>query len=212
MQACPEAKTFRTLGLPNRELLDIMFGGTVATGNKSFCTSGPIPTETTEGSGDSDDSVEFLDPQCEPGVNVDAMEVEGPSSSRAGSAVNKGKGLATIVHIFKPICKKPKKKRSAAQEMSDSLKSISNVIVERSTLSARAPSAPTATAQVKAILDMVLSLPGVYAGHYLHMFSTIYFMEKEAGRHMFAALADNKDVQLKWLEKEYQRHPDYHFE
>ena len=110
MQACLEAKTFRTLGLPNRELLDIMFGGTVATGNKSFCTSGPIPTETTEGSGDSDDSVEFLDPQCEPGVNVDAMEVEGPSSSRAGLAVNKGKGLATTVHIFKPICKKQKKK------------------------------------------------------------------------------------------------------
>ena len=112
MQACPEAKTFRTLGLPNRELLDIMFGGTVATRNKSFCTSGPIPTETTEGSGDSDDSVEFVDPQCEPAMNVDAMEVEGPSSSRAGSAVNKGKGLATTVHIFKPICKKPKKKKS----------------------------------------------------------------------------------------------------
>ena len=80
--------------------------------------------------------------------------------------------------------------------MSDSLKSISNVIVKRSSLSARTPSAPTATAQVKAILDTVLSLPGVYAGHYLYMFSTIYFMEKEASRHMFVALADNKDVQL----------------
>ena len=66
--------------------------------------------ETTEGSGDSDDSVEFVDPQCEPGVNVDAMEVEGPSSSRAGSTVYKGKGLATTVHIFKPICKNQKKK------------------------------------------------------------------------------------------------------
>ena len=106
-------------------------------------------------------------------MNDDAMEVEGPSSSRAGSAVNKGKGLATTVHIFKPFCKKQKKKCSAAQEMSDSLKSILNVIVERSSLSVRTPSAPTATAQVKAILDMVLSLPGVYAGHYLHMFSTI---------------------------------------
>jgi len=95
--------------------------------------------------------------------------------------------------------------------MSDSLKSISNVIVERSSLSACTPSAPTATAQAKEILDMVLSLPGVYSGHYLHLFSTIYFMEKEPGRHMFAALSDNKDIQLKWLEKEYQRHPDYHF-
>ena len=87
-----------------------MFGGTVATGNKSFYTSGPIPTETTKGSGDSDDSVEFVDPQCEPAVNVDAMEVEGPSSSKAGSVVNKGKGLVTTIHIFKPICKKPKNK------------------------------------------------------------------------------------------------------
>ena len=67
-----------------------MFGGTVATGKKSFCMSGPIPTKTTKGSGDSDDSVEFVDPQCELVVNVDAMEVEGPSSSRVGSAVNKG--------------------------------------------------------------------------------------------------------------------------
>lgn len=94
--------------------------------------------------------------------------------------------------------------------MSDSLKSISNVIVERSSVSGRPPLAPTATAQVKSILDMVLSLPGVYSGHYLHMFSTIYFMEKDKGRHMFEALSDDKDVQLKWLEKEYQRHPDYH--
>ena len=101
---------FRTLGLPNRELLDIMFGGTIATGKKSFYTSGPIPTETTEGSGDSDDSIEFVDSQCEPVVNVDAMEVECLSSSRARSPVNKGKGLAAIIHIFKPICKKPKKK------------------------------------------------------------------------------------------------------
>nr|POF16939.1 dihydropyrimidinase [Quercus suber] len=201
--ACPDAKTFKTNGLPNRELLNIMFGGTVATGNKAFCTSGPIPTETTEGSGDSSDNQEFVNPQCEPVVNVDEMEVEGPSSSRAGPAVNKGKRLATTVHIFKPISKKPKKKRSVAQEMSDSLKSISNVIVEKSSLSARTPSAPSATAQVKAILDMVLSLPGMYSGHYLHMFSATYFMEKERARHTFKALED-KNVQLKWLEKEKQ--------
>nr|POF21866.1 l10-interacting myb domain-containing protein [Quercus suber] len=165
--ACPDAKTFKMYGLPNRDLLNIMFRGTVATGRNAFCTSGPIPTETNEGSGDSADSVEFVDPQCEPVVNVDAMEVE------------------------------------------DSLKSISNVLVERSILSAHTPSTPTATAQVKVILDMVLSLPGVYLGHYLHMFSTIYFMEKEQARHMFQAIFDNKDIQLKWLEKEYQRHPEY---
>nr|POF00308.1 hypothetical protein CFP56_33941 [Quercus suber] len=85
--------------------------------------------------------------------------------------------------------------------MSNSLKSISNAIVERSSLSAHTPSAPIVTAQVKAILDMVLSLPKVYSGHYLHMFSTIYVMEKEPGRHMFVVLSDDKNVQLKWLEK-----------
>ena len=83
-----------------------MYGGTVATGKNAFCTSGQIPKETTEGSGDSADSTEFVDPQCEPFVNVDAMEVEGPSSSRVGPRVSKEKGLATSVHIFKPITKR----------------------------------------------------------------------------------------------------------
>ena len=96
--------------------------------------------------------------------------------------------------------------------MSDSLKSISDVIVESRSVSTHMDIASTAITQVKAILDMVLSLPEVYTGHYLYMFNTIYFMEKESGRHMFEALSDNKELQLKWLEKEYQRHPDYHFE
>ena len=96
--------------------------------------------------------------------------------------------------------------------MSDSLKSISNVIVENRSVSTRKDIASTATTQIKAILDMVLSLLGVYSDHYLHLFSTIYFMEKEWGRHMFPALGDNKDVQLKWLEKEYQRHPEFHID
>ena len=96
--------------------------------------------------------------------------------------------------------------------MSDSLKSISNVIVESRSVSTRMDIASTATTQVKAILDMVLSLPGVHSGYYLFLFSTLYFMEKERGRHMFAALGDNQDVQLKWLEKEYQRHLEFHFD
>ena len=96
--------------------------------------------------------------------------------------------------------------------MSDSLKNISNVIVESRSVSTRTPCASKATAELKSILDMVLSLPGVYSGHYFHLFSTIYFMEKEWGRHMFPALGDNKDVQLKWLEKEYQRHPEFHID
>ena len=139
------------------------------------------------------------------------MKVEGPSSSRAGPVVTKGKGLATSVHIFKPICKKSRKKRSVVQEMSDSLKSISDVIVKSRSVSTRMDITSTATTQVKALLDMVLSLPGVHSSHYLHLFSTLYSMEKERGRHMFVAFGNEKDVQLKWLEKEYQRHPDYHF-
>ena len=189
-----------------------MFGGTVATGKNAFCMSSQIPKETTEGFGDSVDSTKFVDPQCEPFVNVDAMEVEGPLSLKAGLAVTKGKGLETSVHLFKPICKKSRKKHSVAQEMSDSLKSILDVIVKSRSVSTCMDIASTATTQVKAILDMVLSLPGVYSGHYLHLFNTIYFMEKEWGRHMFLALGDDKDIQLKWLEKEYQRHPEFHFD
>ena len=96
--------------------------------------------------------------------------------------------------------------------MSDSLKSVSDVIVESRSVSTHMDIASTTTIQVKAILDMVLSLLRVHSGHYLHLFSTLYFMEKERGGHMFAALGDNKDVQLKWLEKEYERHPEFHFE
>ena len=78
--------------------------------------------------------------------------------------------------------------------MSDSLKSISDVIVESRSVSTRTPSASIAATKVKAILDMVLSLPGVQSGDHLHLFSTLFFMEKVEGRHMFAALGDNKDV------------------
>ena len=95
--------------------------------------------------------------------------------------------------------------------MFDSLKSISDVIVESRSVSIHMDIASTATSQVKATLDMVLSLPVVHSGHYLHLFSTLYFMEKEQGRHMFVAFDDDKDIQLKWLEKEYQRHPEFHF-
>ena len=95
--------------------------------------------------------------------------------------------------------------------MSDSLKSISEVIVKSRSVSIRMDIASIATTQVKAILDMVLSFPGVHSSHYLHLFRTLYFMEKERGWHMFATLGDDKDVQLKWLEKEYQMHLEFHF-
>ena len=93
--------------------MEIMFEGMVATGKNAFYTSGEIPNDCTEGSGDSANSKEFVDPQCEPSANlVDPMEVEGPASSRARLTVNKGKGLASSVQLFRGICKKPRKKRS----------------------------------------------------------------------------------------------------
>ena len=137
--------------MPNVDSMEIMFEGTIATRKNTFYTSGEILKENTERSKDSSNRKEF----------VDLMEVEGPSSSRVGPTVNKGKGLASGVHIFRGICKKPRKKRSVVQEMSDSLKNISDVIVESRSVSTRALFASTATIEVQATLDMVLSLPGV---------------------------------------------------
>ena len=90
--------------------MEIMFKCMVAMGKNAFCTNGEIPKECTEGSEDSTNSKEFVDPQCQPSANVDTIEVESPSLSREKLAVNKGKGLASGVHIFKGIYKKPKKK------------------------------------------------------------------------------------------------------
>ena len=101
------------------------------------------------------------------------MEVEGLVSSRARQTMDKGKGLASGVQLFRRICKKPRKKRSTIQEMSNSLKSVSDVIVEsRSVSTHNTPFRTTATNEMQAIMDMVLSLPGVQAGDRLHMFGT----------------------------------------
>ena len=180
--------------------MEIMFEGTVATGKNAFCTGGEIPKECTEGSGDSTDSKEFVDPQCQSFMNVDPMEVEGPSLSRVGPIVNKGKGLASGVRLFRGICKKPRKKRSVVQEMSDSLKNILDVIVESKNVSTRTPFASTAAAEVQAIMDMVLTFPGVQLGDCLHMFSTYFFMGNQEARNMFATQRHQKEIQLKWLE------------
>ena len=106
----PKALTFKNKLLPNVQFMEIMFEGTIATGKNVFCTSGEIPKECTKGSEDSTNSKEFVDPQCQPSANVDTIDVESPSLSREKLAVNKGKGLASDVHIFKGIYKKPKKK------------------------------------------------------------------------------------------------------
>ena len=87
--------------------------------------------------------------------------------------------------------------------MSDSLKSISDIIVESRSVSTHPTFASIATTQVKAILDMMLSLPRVQSGDCLHLFSTLFFMEKVESRPMFATLVDDMYVQLKWLEMQY---------
>nr|POE66713.1 hypothetical protein CFP56_69906 [Quercus suber] len=129
-----------------------MFDGTIAMGKNAYCTSGEIPKECNEGSRDSTDSKEFVNPQCQPSMNVDPMEVEGPLLSR---------------------CK------------------------------TRTPFASTAAAKVQAIMDMVLTFPGVQLGDCLHMFSTCFFMGNQEARNMFATQHHQKEIQLKWLKMQY---------
>ena len=121
------------------------------------------------------------------------MEVEGPSLSRAGLAVNKGKGLASGVHFFKGIHKKPRKKCSIVNEMSDSLKNISDVIIESISVSTRTTFAFTAIAEVKVVMDMALSLPGVQSNDCLHIFSSFFFMGNQEARNMFVAHSHQKE-------------------
>ena len=167
--------------------MEIMFEGTVATRKNAWTPSGQIPKESIEESEDFTDSKEFVDPQCHPFANVYLMEVEGPSLSRMGPAMNKGKGLARGVHLFRGIHKKCVKKRSIVQEIFDSLKNISYVIVKSRSVSTHTTFASIAVAEVQAFMDMVLSLPGVQLGDYLHMFISCFFMGNQEARHMFAA-------------------------
>ena len=108
--------------------------------------------------------------------------------------MNKGKGLASGTHLFKGICKKPRKNRSVVQEISNSLKNISDVIVESRSVSTRTPFASIAVAEVKVVMDMALSLLGVQSSDRLHLFSTCFFMGNQESRLRFAALVHQKDV------------------
>ena len=69
--------------------------------------------------------------------------------------MNKGKCLARNVQLFKGIHKKRGKKRSVMQELSDSLKSMTNVIIESKSVSSSAPFTSTTTTKVQAVMDMV---------------------------------------------------------
>ena len=108
--------------------------------------------------------------------------------------MNKGKGLASGVHLVREICKKPRKKRLVVQEMSDFLKNISDVIVESRSVSTRTPFASIAAIEVQAVIDMVLTLLGVQLGDRLHMFNTYFFMGNQKARNMFAAQCHQKEI------------------
>ena len=151
--------------------MEIMFEDTDATGKHAWTPNGQIPKESTEGSRDSFDSKEFVDPQCQSPIDVDPMDVECPLLSRVGLEMNKGKGLARNVQLFKGIHKKRGKKRSVAQELSDSLKSVTNVIIESKSVS---------------------RLLGVQLGDHLHMFSSIFLIENQNELHMFTANRHDK--------------------
>ena len=141
--------------MSNAASMEIMFEGTIATGKNAWTPSSQIPKESTEGSGDSSDRKEFVDPQCQSLMDVDPMDVECPLLSRVGPEMNKGKGFARNVQLFKGIHKKSGKKRSVAQELSDSLKSMTNVIIESKSVSSSAPFTSTTTTKVQAVMDMV---------------------------------------------------------
>ena len=96
------------------------------------------------------------------------------------------------------------------QEMSNSLKSMSDVIVESRSVSTHISFCTTAANEMQAIMNMVLSLPGVQAGDRLHMFITFFFVNNVDGRNMFAANVQRKEVQLRWLEKQYEMNPQFH--
>ena len=105
----------------------------------------------------------------------------------------------------------PRKKRSTIQEMSNSLKSVSDVIVEsRSVSTHNTPFPTTTTNEMQAIMDMVLSLLGVQAGDCLHMFNTFFFVNNIDCRNMFAANVQRKEAYLRWLEKQYEMNPQFH--
>ena len=114
--------------------------------------------------------------------------------------MNKGKGLASGVHLFKGIHKKPRKKCSIVNEISDSLKNISDVIIESISVSTRTPFASIAVAEVKVVMDMALSLLRVQSSDRLHIFSSFFFMGNQEARNMFVAHSHQKEFQLKWLE------------
>ncbi|KAL0014681.1 hypothetical protein SO802_001750 [Lithocarpus litseifolius] len=128
-----------------------MFEGTVVMGKNAWTPSGQIPKESIKGFGDSSDNKEFVDPQCQSPVDVDPMDVECSLLSKARLEMNKGKGLARNVQLFKGIHKKHGKKHSVAQELSDSLKSMTDVIIESKSVSSPTPFTSASASEVQAV-------------------------------------------------------------
>nr|POE80698.1 hypothetical protein CFP56_18896 [Quercus suber] len=126
-------------------------------------------------------------------ADVDPMVVEGPSLSRTRPTMNKGKCLARGVHLLRGIHKKCCKKRPIMQSMSNSLKNVSDVIIESISVSTRTPFASAADAEVQAVMNMMLSLPGVQTGDRLHMFNSCFFMGNQEARPIFAAHSHSKE-------------------
>lgn len=125
--------------------------------------------------------------------------------SRARLEINKGKGLARNVQLFKGIHKRRSKKHSIVQEISDTLKSMTDVVIESKRVSSHAPFTSAAAIEVQSIMEIVLSLPGMQSRHRLHMFNSLFFMENQSAMYMFASNKHDKMFQLLWLEKQYKK-------
>ena len=103
----------------------------------AWTPSGQIPKESIEGSSDSTDSKEFVDPQCQPLVDVDPMDVEGPSLLRTRPTMNEGKRLGKRCPPLQGNSLEAWLKAFNCEEMSNSLKNISDVIIESRSISTR---------------------------------------------------------------------------
>ena len=196
---------FRIKGLPNARAMEIMFESTVATRKHAWTPKSQISKESTEGFGDSFDSKEFVDPQCQSPIVIDPMDVECPLVSRASPEINKEKGLARNVQLFKGIHKRHGKKHLVVQEMSNTLKSMTNVIIESKSASSHASFTSAITIEVQSVMEMVLSLPRVQSRYRLHMFSSLFFIENQSAKYMFVSNEHDKMFQLFWLEKQYEK-------
>ena len=64
---------------------------------------------------------------------------------------------------------------------------MKDVIIESKGVSSPVAFTSIAAIEVQAIMEIVLSLPGVHSDHRLHMFNSLFFMKNQRTMNMFVA-------------------------